>query len=154
MKKPAKNNECIASYSIWGKISFGERLGQFCRDLQDDPHWKYEQLSPVQLLAELGINKYSTDDSELSRANWFWSRRPRLLPAVSWISWLIVALGLPFWLVIVPLIGVPILIIATMIVDIGIVRSVRWRRQYESSIDRLIRTATNSTDTFSADVFL
>src|SRR5208282_2728011 len=110
MKKPAKNNECIASYSIWGKISFGERLGQFCRDLQDDPHWKYEQLSPVQLLAELGINKYSTDDSELSRANWFWSRRPRLLPAVSWISWLIVALGLPFWLVIVPLIGVPILI--------------------------------------------
>lgn len=154
MKKPAKNNECIASHSIWGKISFGERLGQFCRDLQDDPHWKYEQLSPVQLLAEMGINKYSTDDSELSRANWFWSRRPRLLPAVSWIFWLIVALGLPFWLVIVPLIGVPILIIATVIVDIDIVRSVRWRRQYESSIDRLIRTATNSTDTFSADVFL
>jgi hypothetical protein len=67
--------------------------------------------------------------------------------AASCVVWLTVALGLPFWLFIVPPIGVPLLIIiATVISSTDIVRSVRWRRQYELSIDRLIRISTNGRD--------
>jgi hypothetical protein len=54
----------------------------------------------------------------------------------------------------VPSIGVPVLIIAAVIVNAEIVRSVRWRRQYELSIDRLIRTSTNGRDTSGVDVFV
>jgi hypothetical protein len=152
MNKSCKNEECASSHSFWEKVSFGKRLGEVWRDLQDEPHWKYEHLSPVQLLEKSGLYRYPTDNAELARANWFWSRRPRLLPVVSCMVWLIVALGLPFWLLIVPSIGVPLLVIAAVIVDTEIVRSVRWRRQYETSIARLIRTSTNGRDTLGVDV--
>jgi hypothetical protein len=66
--------------------------------------------------------------------------------------WFIVALGLPLWLFVVPAVGLPLVIAAVVIVEIEIVRSVRWRRQYELSIDRLIRTSTNDKDTFGVDV--
>ena len=153
MNKSSKNNQCISSHSLWEKLSFGKRLREVWQDFQDDPHWKYEQLSPVQLLEKSEFHRHPTDNDELARANWFWSRRPRLLQAASCIVWLIVALGLPFWLLIVPWIGVPLLIIAAVIVHIEIVLSARWRRQYELSIDRLVRPSTNGRDTFGVDIF-
>jgi hypothetical protein len=151
MHKCGRNKQ--SAHSFWEKLGFSKRLGKVWQDLQDDPHWKYEQLSPVQLLEKSELHRYPTHNDELARANWFWSRRPRLLPVAGCIAWLTVALGLPFWLFIVPWIGVPLLIIAAAIVDTEIVQSVRWRRQYELSIDRLIRTSTNGRDTFDMDVF-
>jgi hypothetical protein len=71
-----------------------------------------------------------------------------LLPAASCIVWLVVVLGLPLWLFSIPAIGVPLLVIAPAIVGTEIVRSVRWRRQYESSIGRLIRSSKNDRDSF------
>jgi hypothetical protein len=38
-------------------------------------------------------------------------------------------------------IGYPLLIISAVAVNTNIVRSVRWRRQYELCIDRLIQTS-------------
>jgi hypothetical protein len=78
-------------------------------------------------------------DIEFARAEFFWRRRPRLLPATGYIVWIVVALGLPVWLFVFPAIGVPLLIISAVVINTGIVRSVRWRRQYELSLDRLIR---------------
>ena len=121
------------------KPSVTNHPGGFCRDLEDNQRWKYDELSPVQLLEKLKLNEYPTDKGELARAEFFWSRRPRLLTGIDYIVWLTVALGLPFWLFIVPAIGVPLLIIAAVVVATGIVRSVRWRRQYGLSIGRLIR---------------
>lgn len=132
------------------KVTFAKRLRDLWQDLQDNSHWKYEQLSPVQLIEKSKVQRNSTDIDELARADWFWSRRPRLLPAASCIVWLIVVLGLPFWLFSIPAVGVPFLVIAAVIVDTEIVRSVRWRRQYESSIGRLIRTSKNDRDIFGA----
>ena len=152
MNKSFKDNQCT-SRSFREKFSFGKHLGRVWQDLQEVPHWKYEKLSPLRLLEKSKLYSCPTDNDELARANWFWSRRPRLLQAASCIVWLIVALGLPFWLLIVPWIGVPLLIIAAVIVHIDIVRSVRWRRQYELSIDRLVRTSTNGRDTFGVDIF-
>ena len=42
------------------------------------------------------------DKDELARAEFFWRRRPRLLPATGFLLWIILALGLPFWLFTVP----------------------------------------------------
>ena len=152
MNKSFKDNQCT-SRSFREKFGFGKHLGRVWQDLQEVPHWKYEKLSPLRLLEKSKLYSCPTDNDELARANWFWSRRPRLLQAASCIVWLIVAFGLPFWLLIVPWIGVPLLIIAAVIVHIDILRSVRWRRQYELSIDRLVRTSTNGRDTFGVDIF-
>jgi hypothetical protein len=148
MNRFSENNQCISSHSLQEKFSFAKRLRDLWQDLQNNPHWKYEQLSPVQLLEKSKLPRNSTDIDELARANWFWSRRPRLLPTASWIVWLIVVLGVPFWLFSIPAFGVPLLIIAAVIVDTEIVRSVRWRRQYESSIGRLFRTSKDDRDSF------
>ena len=56
-------------------------------------------------------------------------------------------------LFIVPVIGVPLLIVAPVIVNTDIVQSARWRRQFELSIDRLIRTSASDRDTSGADSF-
>jgi hypothetical protein len=148
MNRSSKNSACVSGHSLPEKVTFAKRLRDLWQDFQDNHHWKYERLSPVQLLEKSKLHRNSTDIDELIRADWFWSRRPRLLPAASGIAWLVVVLGLPFWLFSVPAIGVPLLIIAALIVDIDIVRSVRWRRQYESSIGRLIRTSKNNRDSF------
>jgi hypothetical protein len=119
--------------------NFTKHLAGFWRDLEDSQCWKYDELPPVQLLGKLKLDERPADKYELARAEFFWSRRPRLLPVTGNILWFVLAFGLPFWLFTVPTIGVPLLIISAVVVDIGIVQSVRWQRQYELSIDRLIR---------------
>ena len=152
MNRSSKNNRCISRHSLSEKLDFAIRVHHVWQDLQDDPHWKYEQLPPLELLEKSELHRYPADNDELARATWFWGRRPRLLAAASCIVWFFMALGLPFWLIIVPAIGVPLLIIAAVIIGTEIARSARWRRQYELSIDRLIRTSTNGRDTFDVDV--
>jgi hypothetical protein len=121
------------------KSNFTRHLVDFWRDLEDNQRWKYDELSPVQLLEKLKPDECPADKDELARAEFFWRRRPRLLTATGYVAWVIVALGLPAWLFVFPAIGVPLLIISAVVVNAGIVRSVRWRRQYELSVDRLIR---------------
>jgi hypothetical protein len=121
------------------KFTFSKQLAGVWRDLEDNQRWKYDELSPVLLLEKLKPDECPAEKDELARAEFFWSRRPRFLPAITYVAWLIVALGLPLWLFIVPAIGLPLLIVSTVLGNTDIVRSVRWRRQYELSIDRLIR---------------
>ena len=138
MKNSSKTDRCIVNRPEWEKHTLGKALSEVWQDLQAEPKWKYEQLAPVQLLERSEL-RILTDSSELVRATWFWSRRPRLLSVASTILWITVALGLPFWLRI-PSIGVPLIILAAVVINTDLVRSLRWRHQYESSIDRLIRT--------------
>jgi len=144
MNRSSKNNECVSSHSLPEKVTFAKRLRDHWQDLQDNSHWKYEQLSPVQLLEKSKLHRNSTDIDELARADWFWSRRPRLLPAAGSLAWIVVALGLPVWLFVFPAIGVPVLITSAAVINVGIVQSVRWRREYELSIDRLTRQCGSS----------
>jgi hypothetical protein len=153
MNEPSKNCSQVRGHASSEKFSFAKPLTEFWQDLQDDQHWKYEASSPVQLLEKLKLDNCLKNHGELARAEWFWSRRPRLLPIVSYVVWLLAALGLPLWLFVVPAIGVPLLIISAVAIDTEIIRSVRWRRQYERSIDRLIHTSANDEDTFGAGVF-
>ena len=148
INRSSKNSEGVSSHCLPEKVTFTKSIRDLWRDLQDKSYWKYEKLSPVQLLEKSKLHRNSTDIDELARAEWFWSRRPLLLPTANCIVWTIVVLGLPFWLFSFPVIGVPLLVIAAVVGNAGIVRSVRWRRQYESSIGRLIRTSKNDRDIF------
>jgi hypothetical protein len=139
MKKSRKIDRSIVNRSQLEKHGFGQALREVWHDLRADPKWKYEQLTPVQLLDKSELRIRLPDSGELVRATWFWSRRPRLLSVASSLLWITVALGLPFWLRI-PAIGVPLIILAVVVINTDLVRSLRWRHQYESSIDRLIRT--------------
>ena len=121
------------------KLTFSGHLVGFWRDLKDEQRWKYDELSPVQLLEKLTLDESSADKDELARAEFFWSRRPRVLPIATCILWFILPLGLPLWLLNIAAIGVPLLLTWVVVGAAGIVASVRWRRQYELSIDRLIR---------------
>jgi hypothetical protein len=121
------------------KSNFTRHLDDFWRDLEDNRRWKYDELSPVQLLRKLKPDECPADKDELARAEFFWRGRPRLLTATGYVAWVIAALGLPAWLFVFPAIGVPLLIISAVVVNAGTVRSVRWRHQYELSVDRLIR---------------
>jgi hypothetical protein len=121
------------------KSNLCKHFTNFWRDLQDNQHWRYDELSPLQLLEKLKPAQCPLDKDELARAEFFWRRRPRFLSAITYVAWLIAALGLPFWLFIAPAIGVPLLILFTVLANTHIVRSVRWRREYESSLDRLAR---------------
>ena len=139
-----KCKECDAEISELAesrpRCGLGKALSEVWRDLRADPKWKYEQLTPIQLLEKSELRIRLPDSDELVRATWFWSRRPRLLSVASSILWITVALGLPFWLFRIPSIGVPLIIVTAVVINTDLVRSLRWRRQYESSIDRLIRT--------------
>jgi hypothetical protein len=126
------------------KVNFTKHLVGVLRDIEDNQGWKYDELPPVQLLERLKLNKCLADRDEVERAEYFWTRRPRFLRAISWILWLLVAFGLPFWLFVVPAIGLPLLLLSAVVANTDIVRSVRWRRQYELSIHRLVRTTSNS----------
>ena len=136
------------------KARFSKHLAEFWHDLQDEQHWKYESSSPVQILEQLNLDTWQQNNDELVRAKWFWNHRPRLLRATSCVVWLLAALGLPFWLFIIPAIGIPLIIISAVAVDTEIVQSVRWRRQYELGIDRLVRTSINGKDTSGMDLFV
>jgi len=151
MKTSPKNNECPSRHYFWENLR--QCLSEFWRDLQEHSAWKYEDLPPSELLEKSELHWYPTHEDELARADWFWSRRPRRLSAVCWVVWFIVALGLPLWLFVVPWIGVPLLTIAVVIASAETVRSVRWRRQYELSIDRLIRISASDKNSLGEDVF-
>ena len=125
-------------------LNFTEHLIGFWRDLEDNQHWKYDELSPVQLLEKSKLDDCPVDKDELARSEFFWHRRPRLLPAAGSLAWIVVALGLPVWLFVFPAIGVPVLIRSAAVINVGIVQSVRWRREYELSIDRLTRQCGSS----------
>src|SRR5258706_14713441 len=94
------------------KSRFSKHLAEFWHDLQDEQHWKYESSSPVQILEQSDLDTCQQNNDELVRAEWFWNRRPRLLRTTSCVAWLLAALGLPFWLFIIPAIGIPLLIIS------------------------------------------
>ena len=151
MKTSRKNKECPNRHSFCENLR--QCLGEFWRDLREHSAWRYEDLPPGQLLEKSEPHLYPTHQDELARADWFWSRRPHRLSTISWVLWFFVALGLPLWLFVFPWIGVPLLVLAVVIATVETVLSVRWRRQYELSIDRLIRISTSDESSLGEDVF-
>jgi hypothetical protein len=119
-----------------------------------EPDWHYPELPPP-LLPQLMAPKLSLhDDPELSRAIWFWLRRPKVTLYESRTALLVkgscVLLALTIALVDWPprsisTLATEVIILAFCVaIEIGAimhrVRVIRWRREYELSVHRLIRT--------------
>jgi hypothetical protein len=119
--------------------------------LYGDQVWKYDDVGPIKLLESVDIGYQTVSKDELNRVTWFWKRRPRVASVVAWIFWLITAIGVPFW-VMRPCLGAPVLIAGIAVVSWTIVRSVRWRRDYELSVDRLTRTSGNGSAAYDCNV--
>lgn len=112
-----------------------------------------KELPPV-LLSQLSKRDlFEVGDTELSRANWFWSRRPKLMfhdGATPIILALCVLISLCMVLVNWPgtsisqrvaELTIVFLEVSVEIYAIGSrLKFIRWRREYERSIDRFIRT--------------
>ena len=130
-----------------------DRLLTIWKDLTTEPVWRYEESPPFLLSQLTKLDLFEATDSELSRAIWFWCRRPKLLFHDS-VAPIIVALcllvSLSIALVNWPGTSIPKrvaeLIILLFEVAVGIylviqrLRFLRWRREYERSIDRVIGT--------------
>ena len=130
-----------------------DRLLTIWKDLTTEPVWRYEESPPFLLSQLTKLDLFEASDSELSRAFWFWCRRPKLLFHDS-VAPIIVALcllvSLSIALVNWPGTSIPKrvaeLIILLFEVAVGIylviqrLRFLRWRREYERSIDRVIGT--------------
>ena len=63
------------------KVNFKHLMGVL-RDLEENQSWKYDELSPVQMLERLKLDKRLVDREELERTEFFWARRPRFLRAI------------------------------------------------------------------------
>ena len=123
------------------------------RDLTSEPVWKYEELPPL-LLAELTkLDLFEVGDSELARAQWFWLRQRKLALHKSTallFAGLCVILSLAIAFVAWPETSMPKRVAEMIISFLALVAAiypiaqriglVRWRREYELSIDRLIHT--------------
>jgi hypothetical protein len=121
------------------------RIVGWWRDFQYPSRWRYPDLTPADVLTFRQIGLESAADSELKRAAWLWSRRPKLILGSGALSYVImvvcttIALLIPVfgflfagaWL------GLWVLAIAA-----DTIRYVRWRRDYETALDRLLRLSS------------
>ena len=104
--------------------------------------WKFPEQPPRAILKTIRLDKRWLDDFELRRTQWLWERRPALMLGEDWRVYalaIIIALSLFF----IPVWGAALSGGWIMITFAGIFRDIvrlsRWRRDYESSIARLIR---------------
>jgi hypothetical protein len=105
--------------------------------------WKFPEMPPRAILTKIEVEKFLLDDAELKRAQWFWNRRPSLILGEDWLVYALVML-VGFGLFLIPLWGVTLAGCWIMAALVGIfsdiVRLSRWRRDYEQSIARLLRS--------------
>ena len=117
-----------------------------------EPVWKYEELPPFLLSQVTKLDLLEASDSELSRAIWFWLRRPQLMfhdSAAVIITALCILTTLSIALLNWPgtsmfkhaaEVTIVFLEVSVEIYAMGYrLKFLRWRRDYERSIDRLIR---------------
>ena len=119
------------------------RLRIFWRDFNSDEHWKFPELSPVQLQKSLDVPWPFVDRGEYVRAEWMWSRKPKLILGDGGLGYAILVF-VALLLLLIPKVGV-FLTPAWVITMLGaisrdVVRSIRWRRDYEVSITRIMRS--------------
>jgi hypothetical protein len=137
-----------------GNLEFRkDRLLAMWRDLISEPVWKYEELPPVLLVELTKLDLFEVGDSELARAQWFWSRRRKLALhqtaallvaglcvtlslAIAFVAWPETSMGKRVAEMTISLLA----LVAAFYVIAHRIGFVRWRREYELSIDRLIHT--------------
>jgi hypothetical protein len=123
------------------------------KDLDTEPVWRYQELPPFKLPELKELTSHIAIDSELSRVVWFWLRRPKSTlyeNGTATVEVLCVLLSLIIAVFDWPLTSISgaaaevIILLFLAAIEIGAiahrVRLIHWRREYERSVNRLIRT--------------
>ena len=115
----------------------------FWKDFNSKEDWKFPELPPIQLQMSL-IQRVSIDRSELLRAEWMWARKPKPILGEGGYPLLLLA---ALVLLLVPNVGILLTIAWSFPVFGGIardiVRSRRWRSDYEITVIRILRGKTS-----------
>jgi hypothetical protein len=113
----------------------------FWNDLNSEQAWRFPEIAPWQIHRTLGAQV--ADSSELVRAEWMWWRRPRAILGGGAFGY-ILAIAISIMLFLIPDIGVFLgaiwLLSCFLLIAFDAVRKIRWRRDYERSVYRMIRT--------------
>jgi|ERR1700730_8429969 len=110
------------------------------KDVDDNPFWKYEELPPAALIESLHLEPAAIDQDEFGRAEWFWSRRPKVLSeSMSFFFFYLTVAVCLFYLLpgTIPFLLLWIVAGASCAFIDGIFLN-RWRKEYESSITRVV----------------
>ena len=138
--------------SVMKLMSTIDGLSAIWTDLTTEPVWRYKVLPPFRLSQLTESDLLEASDSELARVIWFWCRRPKLtlhnsavLVIVGFCALISLSIALVSW----PGTRLPkridevVIVLLELVVAIYAIASrlrfLRWRREYERSIDRLIR---------------
>jgi hypothetical protein len=112
------------------------------RDFQYPSRWRYPDLAPQDVLAGRQLKIELATEPELKRAVWFWFRRPKLILGYGALSYVIMVACTAVAMM-VPVIGILFAVVWLCIWVLAIaadtIRYVRWRRDYETALDRLLR---------------
>jgi hypothetical protein len=113
----------------------------FWTDFQTEHDWRFPEVPPWQIYGSLGYP--IVDHSESLRAEWLWRRRPREILGRGVVGYVLVIV-ISILLLLTPPVGIFIeaawLFTCFILIASDVVRNVRWRRDYEVSLCRLIRT--------------
>ena len=118
----------------------------FWKDFNCKEDWKFPELPPVQLQNSFRASWSFVDRGEYIRAEWMWSRKPKLILGEGGLGYALL-IFVALLLILIPHFGILLTIgwCSTMLGAIArdIVRSIRWRREYEVSITRIMRSHRN-----------
>jgi hypothetical protein len=112
----------------------------FWTDFQTEHDWRFPEVPPWQIHRYLGYP--ILDYSESLRAEWLWRRRPREILGRGVVGYVLVIVISILILLTAP-VGIFVeaawLFTCFILIASDVVRNVRWRRDYEVSLCRLIR---------------
>jgi hypothetical protein len=110
----------------------------FWKDFNSENEWRFPDVEPSRLQELMGCPL--VDQAERIRAEWMWRRRPRLFLGEGIFGYCLV-LGVGVGLLLIPGTGILLdliwLVINCLLVASDTVRTNRWRRDYEASLERL-----------------
>ena len=113
----------------------------FWNDFQSEHEWRFPEVAPSQIQRALG--NPVVDPWERVRADWMWKRRPDPIMGDGAFGYVLIII-ISVLLLLVPHIGIFLdaiwLLSCLLLIAFDVVRNVRWRRDYESSLSRMIRT--------------
>jgi hypothetical protein len=116
-------------------------FSSFWTDFQNEHEWRFPEIPPWQIHRYLAYP--IVDYSESLRAEWLWRRRPREILGKGVFGYVLVVV-ISILLLLSPPVGIFVeaawLFTCFLLVASDVVRNVRWRRDYEASLCRLIRT--------------
>jgi len=107
--------------------------------------WSRDELSPADLIESLQLERAAIDQDDFCRAEWFWSRRPRIVSAnpVFFFIYLIVIVCLFYFFPETSLFLIFWSGVGASCVFLDSIRLRRWSNEYELSISRIIDRLSN-----------